>query len=107
VSADVLNRDGLDTTPVVLKAVDFICLGLTSLYQIFYPDRILVYGPFFRSERIFTALIEKFMSGLPEYARDSVSIQKVTGELHGTIIGSTYSFFRNALRRYLIARWDT
>ncbi len=105
--ADVLNRDGLDTTPVVLKAVDFICLGLTSLYQIFYPDRILVYGPFFRSERIFTTLIEKFRSGLPEYARDSVSIQKVTGELHGTIIGSTYSFFRNALRRYLIARWET
>ena len=105
--ADFLKQARPAILPIIERASEFICSGLSTLCQIFYPDRILVYGPFIRSKTVFDTLYRKFMSRLPEYARGSVSLERLTGEMRGTIFGSTDPFFRETLRHYLTAGWDT
>jgi len=87
--------------------VDLVGFALFNLYQIFYPERILIYDPFTENEVVFRRLVKEFKASVPEYARNAVTDQRITGKMSGALFGRTYPFFRSALKRYLTARWDT
>jgi predicted NBD/HSP70 family sugar kinase len=93
--------------PVLLQAARAVLQALQILYQVLYPDRILLYGPFFENDVILDTLTKRFESGLPAYARGSVTLERTASGARGTVVGSSYRFFRAALKESLIARWDT
>jgi predicted NBD/HSP70 family sugar kinase len=88
---------------VIKHALGYITMSLVNLYKIFYPDRILLLGPFVENNAICTELKNRFNALIPEYARLSVDLNVVSG-FQGAASGSTYHLFREALRPYLRTR---
>jgi predicted NBD/HSP70 family sugar kinase len=97
----------LQDLPAVRRAAAHIRTALDLVYQVIYPDRILLFGPFFQSDELFTLLAEGFQDGLPAYARGSVSLERIASGRMGAVVGSSHRFFREALKKDLIARWET
>jgi predicted NBD/HSP70 family sugar kinase len=102
-----LENQRLADLPAVQRAAGFIHQALSTLYQVLYPDRILLYGPFFQNDELFNTLKDGFKAGLPAYARGSVTLQRIASGPRGIIVGSSYRFFQAALKPLLIARWET
>lgn len=79
-------------------------LALLNIHQIFYPDVIVIAGPFTENEVVFGRLCRFLRSQLPDYARDQVEIRAVTADFRGCARGSVYRFFRSRLKQLLTLR---
>lgn len=95
----------LDGLPVIHTALNHVCRALGNLHKIFYPDRLLLLGPFTASDALFGALRRQLKTSLPEYAREAFTIRRVA-ESGGEILGSLLPLFREALRPLLRTRSD-
>jgi predicted NBD/HSP70 family sugar kinase len=102
-----LEAQRLAGLPEIRGAAEVVRRALHLLYQVLYPDRILLYGPFFQNDELFAALADGFSGGLPAYARGSVTVGRIASGPLGTVVGASHRFFRTALRTSLIARWET
>ena len=100
---DFIRNINLVNLGVVKKALGFIIPALTNLYKTFYPDRILLFGPFTENESIAAMLKNGFTEMVPEYARQSVELKVVSG-FQGAVLGSLYPLFKEALRPLLKTR---
>ena len=78
-------------------------MSLSNLYKVFYPDRILLLGPFAEDKSISNELKSGFLAQIPEYARSSVELDVMPG-FQGAVSGSVYHLFRDALRPFLKTR---
>ncbi len=103
---DFIKHRNIKKLPVIKRALDYVAIELTKLHKIFYPDRIIISGPFTRDETIFRLLAQGFMSNIASYAKDSVSLEALSAGFPGGVFGSTYVFFHKALKDYLTARWS-
>ncbi len=87
------------------RAVAAMTEGLAILHQLFYPDRLLLYGPFSEQAGLLAEVRESLLARIPEYARETVSLSSFSGSREAALFGSTAAFFRDALRQALTARW--
>ncbi len=92
--------------PVVQKAYKYILNTLINLYYVLYPDQILLYGPFFNNELLFSRLSAGLKARIPEISREPLKISRYKYVQQGAIVGSTYPFFRAELSSFLRAKWD-
>ncbi|TVQ39050.1 MAG: ROK family transcriptional regulator [Spirochaetaceae bacterium] len=84
--------------PAIDRATRHVMLALLNLHQVFYPDVIVIAGPFTENQAVFQRLCAFLRSELPDYARDQVEVLAVTGGFHGSVRGSVYRFFRSRLK---------
>ncbi len=87
---------------VILNGTDYIIDSLHIIHSFFFPDRILLTGPFVNDERTFERIQSAFYNKLPDYAKDFVKLEVLSSRFSGEVFGSTYSFFQNALRKELV-----
>lgn len=102
-AAAFVNSD-LESHPVIMEALTSFCNGLTALITLLAADRVLIYGPFVESDRIFSALVQRVSEELPGLFRDIVEIERVTGGFAGDVFGSIATVFREGFTRALKAR---
>ncbi len=90
--------------PAIARATHNVMLALLNIHQIFYPDVIVIAGPFTENEAVFSRLCRFLRSQLPDYAGDQVEILAVTADFRGCARGSVYRFFRSRLKQLLTLR---
>ncbi|HUV08386.1 MAG TPA: ROK family protein [Spirochaetia bacterium] len=95
------NQDALEL-PVIRKALEYVTTGLVNLYRLFYPDRILLIGPFTENKEIATKLAGSFKESIEDFARNRVVIEEIHDGFRGCVFGSTYPFIREKLRNLLL-----
>lgn len=99
---ELLQDVAIEEHPALLEAVKYMSLAVLNLYQLFYPDTILMLGPFIENEQIFTALKEFFFSHIPEYAQEQVELRALKGGIRGSQPGNVYPFFKKQLKKSLV-----
>ena len=88
---------------VMRRAGETFALSLANLYKAFYPERVVLTGPFALQERIFDRLNRTFERHLPFYARDKCQMYAARPGPMDVIHGSSLPFFQKALRDLLIS----
>ena len=88
---------------VIDNALGYVSLSLGNLYKVFYPDRILLLGPFISNGSILESLKQGFSRSIPEYTRSPIEFTVVDGS-GGAAQGSVYYIFRKALKHLLKTR---
>ncbi len=89
---------------IIANALRHVSAAITILYKIFYPDEILLIGPFAENRLIINRLRDSISSNIPTYARSSLKISVIYGGFKGSIYGNTYDLFFNELRKLLIVK---
>lgn len=92
--------------PHFKEAMAGILVGLQNLSLIFFPDNILLIGPFSENKTIVDHIIKKFHEDeLPHGVNEWTSIRISGYGYKGCLFGSTYNIFRTALKPLLTARY--
>jgi predicted NBD/HSP70 family sugar kinase len=94
-----------DEVPCLSTAVDYIALALRNLYQLFYPDNIVLYGPFTERDEILRLLSDRFYRNIAHFDQGNTRLSARSLASEGEVYGSTESLFLRALRGELIADW--
>ncbi len=102
---DFLIDNNLFQHPKFLEARDRIEDSLVNLYQTFYPERILIYGPFLSDSRYFQRLSRNLTGRITSLYRDSVRLEEIIPSSNSIPVGSTIKLFMNRLDSLLTARW--
>jgi transcriptional regulator of PTS gene len=99
--APFLGDPRLLRLPELGRALDAVQEALVLLSMIFFPDTVLLTGPFTENPALFRRLRAGYRARLPRYARDSVSVQAIPGGMPGCRRGGANPVFRQALARAL------
>ncbi|TVR04226.1 MAG: ROK family protein [Spirochaetaceae bacterium] len=101
-----LARAPMRELPGLPVAIEYMATALRNLYQLFYPDNIVLYGPFTERREIFTALSRAFHENIVQFNRRDTSLRAYKMKSEGEIFGCTSELFRHSLRRFLSADWS-
>jgi transcriptional regulator of PTS gene len=99
--APLLGDAGLLRVPEIRTALRAVQDALLVLSMMFYPDRIILSGPFTENPPVFRRLTEGLRRALPEYARDASSFAVIPGGMPGCRRGGASPLFRATLARAL------
>jgi predicted NBD/HSP70 family sugar kinase len=102
--APLLGDAGLFRMPKVRTALQAVQDALLVLSMIFYPDRIVLSGPFTENPAVFQRLTKGLRRALPEHARNSSSFAFIPGGMPGCRRGGANPLFREALAQALRRR---
>ncbi len=102
-----MRRMEIADHPAISRATRNVMLALLNIHQIFYPDVIVVAGPFTENPTVFERLCQFLHSQLPDYAKVQMEIHAVTGQFLGCARGSVYHFFRSRLKQLLTMKKAT
>jgi predicted NBD/HSP70 family sugar kinase len=91
--------------PCLSIAVDYMVFALRNLYQLFYPDNIVLYGPFTERDEILRLLSDRFYGSIAHFDQGNTRLSARSLASEGEIYGSTEALFLRALRGELIADW--
>jgi transcriptional regulator of PTS gene len=97
----LLGSRGLLELPELRQALQGVQAALHTLYLIFYPDVILLSGPFPENGAVFGELARGFTRSLPDYAKGAVKLAAIPGGMGGCRLGGASPLFRDSLRRAL------
>jgi predicted NBD/HSP70 family sugar kinase len=100
-----LQDNNLSDNDLIKNAGKTAVHGLLILYQLLFPDRILLFSPFLTDEHIFRRFKEDFFTKISTYTKDKVLLEKLPLEFQGEIFGSTHRIFRERLGNELIVRY--
>ncbi len=81
--APLLGRAGLLSMPEIRTALAAMQDALLVLSMIFYPDLIILSGPFTENPPVFRRLTEGLRRALPDYARGAVRFAAIPGSMPG------------------------
>lgn len=98
-----IQNNNIGNLEVIKRSLGYVIMSLANLYKVFYPDRILLLGPFTENSLILNELKRGLKTRIPEYARSSVELNVVSA-FQGAVLGSVYHLFRDALRPLLKTR---
>ncbi len=101
--SDFFMENNLENLPVIQKALETTAISLANLCKIFYPDKIFLKGPFFKSKTLLENLKTIFYREIPEY-NSGKNLFEVIPDAEGSVEGSIYPLFRNALRPLMRTR---
>jgi predicted NBD/HSP70 family sugar kinase len=87
--------------PALKNALAAVREALVVLSMVFFPDTILLTGPFTENPNLVRRLAEGFQKALPGYARGAVALAAVPGGMAGVRKGGANPLFREALARAL------
>ena len=90
--------------PAITRAADLISAALSTYYKLFYPDVILLAGPFFALGGIYDRVVEGLLASLPQYAKETVRCRRLDEGFSGCLTAGVNMFFENTLSGYLVAR---
>ncbi len=99
--APFLGNLRLQRLPEMGRAMDAVQEALVLLSMIFFPDTVLLTGPFTENAVLFRRLSDGFRALLPRYARDAISLTAIPGGMPGCRRGGANPVFRQALARAL------
>ena len=99
--ANAMKDMNLSEHPAILKALDYVNLAILNLHQVFYPDTLIIIGPFVENEELFNSMRDFFYEHIPDYARDGVEFRHISGGFKGCMPGSVYPFFKKRLKALL------
>lgn len=99
-----LRSNDLAAHPAIHEATAVFARNLGNLYLAFFPDRIILTGPFVQDRAIMKHLETVFRERLPPYAEGRVSLHAARPGADDEIIGAALPVFRDALRSRLLAR---
>jgi len=102
---EIVLKSNLSGNPEILKARDFIEGSLVNLYHTFYPERILIYGPFVSDFEFFTELSYRLIQRITPLYRSFIKLERVNITDNGVAVGSTFPFFLDSLKKSLMAKW--
>ena len=102
--APLLGDAGLLRMPEIGTALGAVQDALLVLSMIFYPDWIILSGPFTENPSVFRTLTEGLQRALPEYARGASSFTVIPAGMPGCRRGGANPLFRQALARALRRR---
>ena len=95
VENDLKNHD------VIKRATKVAASGLSTLYQILFPNIILIESPFLVEESQKELFLKHLYKKIPEYTRSGIEILFLEPGFRGEIFGCTYELFKNRLRKEL------
>jgi transcriptional regulator of PTS gene len=99
--ASLLGTARLLQLPELKKAMNAVQEALAILSMIFFPDTILITGPFTGNSSLLRQLADGFRRSLPAYAKESITVTAIPGGMNGTRKGGANPLFREALARAL------
>ena len=102
--APFLGKAGLLRVPEIRTALGAVQDALLVLSMIFYPDWIILSGPFTENPPVFRRLTEGLRRALPQYARGASSFAVIPGGMPGCRKGGANPLFRAALAKALRRR---
>ncbi|SKA13241.1 ROK family transcriptional regulator [Consotaella salsifontis] len=88
-------------------ALDVFCRALRNLYMVFFPDRIVLTGPFVQQPSIMTRLEADFHGNIPPYAKGRVTLRAARPGVDDEIVGTALPLLRAELGRLLSAHDST
>lgn len=88
--------------PIIKKGANYVIDSLHTIYSFFFPDRILLTGPFINDKRIFAGIQSEFYKNLHDSTKEYVKLEALSNKFTGEVFGSTYALFQEALRKELI-----
>ncbi len=103
--SDFLAGRTLEEIPGIDTAIRYMAIALRNLYQLFYPDNIVLYGPFTERVEIFSSLSKAFHQEISQFSRRASTLRAYKMRSEGEVFGCTEEFMLEALRRHLVARW--
>jgi predicted NBD/HSP70 family sugar kinase len=87
--------------PETRRALEAVRGALETLCMVFYPDAVLLSGPFTENPTVSDGFSVGLRAALPEYAPDAMRIISLPGGMQGCRRGGAYPLFRQALARAL------
>ncbi len=102
---EIILKSNLSGNPEILKARDFVEDSLVNLYHTFYPERILIYGPFVSEFEFFTELSYRLIRRITPLYRSFIKLERVDITENGVAVGSTFPFFLDSMKNILMAKW--
>jgi predicted NBD/HSP70 family sugar kinase len=102
--APLLGNPRLLALPQFEKALSAVIEALVLLAVIFFPDTVLLAGPFTENPGLLRRLSDRLRRALPDYARSSITITAIPGGMPGCRRGGANPIFRQALARALRRR---
>ncbi len=99
-----LRSHDLAGHPVIRQATETFARSLGNLYLAFFPDRIILTGPFVQDGVIMRRLEEVFRERLPAYAEGRVALRAARPGADDEILGAALPIFRDSLQDVLLAR---
>jgi predicted NBD/HSP70 family sugar kinase len=99
--APLLGSARLLQLPELKGALNAVQEALAVLSMIFFPDTILLTGPFTENPNVLRRLAAGFRRSLPAYAKEAVTVTAIPGGMNGTRRGGANPLFREALARAL------
>jgi predicted NBD/HSP70 family sugar kinase len=102
--APILGNPRLLALPQFEKALSAVTEALVLLSVIFFPDTVLLAGPFTENPALLRRLSDRLRRALPDYARDFITITAIPGGMPGCRRGGANPIFRQALARALRRR---
>jgi predicted NBD/HSP70 family sugar kinase len=100
------SNEDLCSLPSVTYAIEYMALALSYFVKLFFPQRIIITGPFFRNQRILDEVLRKFKSHFPKHSENNLNIIKMDSISKGEIFGCTYDFFEEKLRSKMISHFN-
>lgn len=88
----------------IQDAVGVFAQALRNLNMAFFPDEIIITGPFVQHPEIMSRLQAQFRDRLPTFAQDAVVLEVAQPGADEEIVGSALPLFQEALQGLLLAR---
>ena len=102
--ADRIENMDFSKDEYIQNAIKALASGLNTTFRIFYPERLIVYGPFFRNEGVRKCFTEEVMKNVPFHIRNYLKIILLDEDFSKySHLGCTNEFFDSKLKELLIS----
>ena len=102
--AEKIENLDLSKNEYIQNAIKALAGGLNTTFRIFYPERLIVYGPFFRNEGIRNSFTEEVKKNVPFHIRNYLKIVLLDEDFSKySPLGCTNEFFDSKLKELLIS----
>ena len=102
----IISSNELHHIPAVKRAIEYMAVALNYIYTLFGPQRIILSGPFFNNENIFSDVADKFTKIIPKHCCSNVELKKVDSIFGCEVFGCTYDLFEEKLQKKMTSQYN-
>jgi predicted NBD/HSP70 family sugar kinase len=104
--SSIINNEELDIIPVVEEAIEHMAVAMNYIYTLFGPERIILSGPFYNNDKIFSKVTEKFRALISKHCISCIDLKKINSISGCEAFGCTYDFFEEKLQHKMISQYN-